>query len=685
MQAPGDAHGAVELRVHGVGGPRPESVLGIARGAGEAVRVAGDEQSGFYVRPGDDPEAPALEAQLWGNLTSRSRLQPLWILLLPFTLLNVAGWLHQPPRADAPEPWWLRLHRPLVRLLALTLTMTSVIWFAILLMDQLAWQLAVRWTSSVGARVAAGAVLVLLLIAAAFWLARRTQVRFEQVAGPPGPAAGPSLPGPPGELGEPGVWEQPRGAARLLAWHLLAALVAWAAAVAQALAWGRAGRPWLELGGLFILLGGVQLALLAGVLLLDVAGRLAQRRRPDAARDRWPRQGDRFRWLAPATAAALAVALSNASLAGWVQVADWLLERLAGPGPYRTGAEFALLDVAGLLVLVALVAAAATLWWRRRVPRGEVDRVLGEIAVDRAFAVQVVRARRFSELGRNLDRVLALPGLGFLALGVLAGLPRLARRPDGDPWPWLPTMRFDPEGLAFLPAGAQAWLRSVAGVVLVALTLLSLALVWLGRGSPRIRRATGVLWDVLTFWPRRYHPLAVRPYAERVVPELQRRVLHHLERGRRVVLAGYSQGSVLAFAALLSRPHLAAGTGLVTMGSPLAQLYARFFPAHLGAAGQFAALRALIAEVNPGLGDMAWATFWRDTDYIGKQVFGGGSPDDRQLPDPPVVDPAQPPPRAVAANVLRAHLGYFDAAEVEGWTLRLRTRLAGSPAPPGDG
>ena len=684
MQASGDPRAAVELRVHGVGGPRPESVLGMAPGAGEAVRVAGDELSGFYVRPGDDPGAPALEAQLWGRLTSRSRLQPLWIFLLPFTLLNVAGWLHQPPGGDGREPWWLRLHRPLARVLAVTLTMSSVVWFAILLLDQLAWQLGARWTGSVGGRVAAGAVLLLLVIAAAFLLARRTQVRFEQVTGPDGGAAGRPPGAAPAGLDDPRVWEQARGAARLLGGHLVAALATWLVVVLQALAWGRAGRPSLELGGLVILLGCVQLPLLACLLLLDAAGRLAQRG-AGARGDRWPRLGARFRWFGPVVAAALAVALSNASLAGWVQVTDWLLEHLAGPGPYRTGPEFGLLDVAGLLVVLAAVTAGATLWWHLRAPRAEVDLVLGEIAVEREFAVRVARARRFSGLGRDLDRVLAVPGLGFLVLGAAAGIPRLAARPAGDPWPWLPTMRFDPDGLAFLPAQAQAWLRSVAGVTMVVLTLASLVVVYLGRGSPRIRRATGVLWDVLTFWPRRYHPLAVRPYSERAVPELQRRVRHHLDRGRRVVLAGYSQGSVLAFAALLSRPDLAAGCALVTMGSPLAQLYARFFPADVGAGGQLPALRERIARANPGLDRMAWVTFWRDTDYIGKQVFGGGSPDDRQLPDPPPADPAHLPPRPVATLVLRAHLGYFDAPEVVDWTQRLRARLAGSPAAPGGG
>ena len=47
----------------------------------------------------------------------------------------------------------------------------------------------------------------------------------------------------------------------------------------------------------------------------------------------------------------------------------------------------------------------------------------------------------------------------------------------------------------------------------------------------KLRRTVGILWDVLTFWPRRFHPLGVRPYSERAVPEFQARIYNHL-RGR---------------------------------------------------------------------------------------------------------------------------------------------------------
>lgn len=97
-----------ELRVHGVSGTSPESLL--ARPLVE--QVAGDGIAGFYrprlkaewyddrprpERPAQD-DAPRLEGYNWGGLTSGSPGRALWLLLLPFTLVNIA------PRARPVEP-----------------------------------------------------------------------------------------------------------------------------------------------------------------------------------------------------------------------------------------------------------------------------------------------------------------------------------------------------------------------------------------------------------------------------------------------------------------------------------------------------------------------------------------------------------------------------------------------------
>lgn len=44
------------------------------------------------------------------------------------------------------------------------------------------------------------------------------------------------------------------------------------------------------------------------------------------------------------------------------------------------------------------------------------------------------------------------------------------------------------------------------------------------KASSTAGRILGNVWDVLTFWPLRYHPFAVPPYAERAVPELRHRL-----------------------------------------------------------------------------------------------------------------------------------------------------------------
>ncbi|MCP3976216.1 MAG: hypothetical protein GY720_17170, partial [bacterium] len=84
-----------ELRIHGVGGAAPESMLN-----DEAFLVAGNETSGFYrVDAGNhDPVASHAEAYSWGGLTSgggflQTLRKSLWIVLLPYAMINAAGWM----------------------------------------------------------------------------------------------------------------------------------------------------------------------------------------------------------------------------------------------------------------------------------------------------------------------------------------------------------------------------------------------------------------------------------------------------------------------------------------------------------------------------------------------------------------------------------------------------------------
>jgi hypothetical protein len=128
--------------------------------------------------------------------------------------------------------------------------------------------------------------------------------------------------------------------------------------------------------------------------------------------------------------------------------------------------------------------------------------------------------------------------------------------------------------------------------------------------DPSARRTIGILWDVGTFWPRAAHPFAPPCYAERAVPDLTWRMATWTSaaEGRRLVLSGHSQGSVLAAAAAWQlKPSVRKRVALLTYGSPLERLYGRWFPAHFGPD----ALSGLHREVD------CWRNLHRATDPIG--------------------------------------------------------------------
>jgi hypothetical protein len=138
----------MELRVHGVSGTPPEDLLDRPL----VAQVAGDRIAGFY-RPrlaeercdvGPDPfaepqpDAAQLVGYSWGGLTSGSPGRAIWLLLLPFTLVNIAPRARSPYRA--PEGWSTRLIWYLCRLLALALTLMLVMAAVGIGEDLIGWQ-----------------------------------------------------------------------------------------------------------------------------------------------------------------------------------------------------------------------------------------------------------------------------------------------------------------------------------------------------------------------------------------------------------------------------------------------------------------------------------------------------------------------------------------------------------------
>jgi hypothetical protein len=207
----------LELRVHGVHSTPPPSMLGVP--AGRVRQVAGDGLTGIY-RTDDGsvplrrlPEGVAVEAYSWGALTSGAS-GPLgwlrrvgWLFLLPFALLNLAYWA-RPELAVVPEgndpsqvardTRTARFSAALLRVAALLVTGFMVLTPLTIGVDLVAWQCYRREVSgcpvlpgwldfmqtNAPRRVAAGALLALLVVLVLWLLSRQSLARYEEVEEP---------------------------------------------------------------------------------------------------------------------------------------------------------------------------------------------------------------------------------------------------------------------------------------------------------------------------------------------------------------------------------------------------------------------------------------------------------------------------------------------------------------------
>ncbi|MEU5591694.1 hypothetical protein [Streptomyces sp. NPDC020298] len=255
---PEDTGAALELLVHGVGGTTPEKMLGDPR----TVRVTGDDTAAVFrraedvdagetdggERPGGHRAGPVPEAYVWCNLTSGNGARALWLLLLPFMVVNLAHWM----RPAAPgRPRTARLYGLLVRLAGLTLTVLLVAAACEVALDLAAWQCAgtgpcarrhswlgflspagsgAGWWSRPGRRLAVAALVPAALTALLWYLSHRTWSAYESQK-PLDRAPEPDEETGPTSLGRPGFWYGRRLVARLRAAHTAAGLLTVAAAV----------------------------------------------------------------------------------------------------------------------------------------------------------------------------------------------------------------------------------------------------------------------------------------------------------------------------------------------------------------------------------------------------------------------------------------------------------------------
>lgn len=715
---PVDLSGVTELRLHGVGGATPEQLLGDLA----PQQVSGDRIAGFYRTA--DARGRHIEAYSWGGLTSHSGTRVLWVLLLPFALANLAGWMCG--RVTHRGRWRFRLHRTAVRWASLGMTGNLLLLLAVIGSDLVGyqcgglpgcvdrwWLAPLRWgwtADHPGRRVLLGALLPLAVLGVLAVLSLRSIRRYEKVVPPlpegqrlPASRRGAAQPG--SGLAEPGFWHGRAAALDLGLLHLATGLAVLALVVAHTA--GTAGQaveaPVTVLAVRLVALvaGG---AVLAGALVLSAldacprwlpagllaaaAGALGSAGWFAAAQpafatlvgehlpglrnatnlgfaaifgtlvlvlgstmlDGRPRGG--FAGLGPFLVLVLGVAMLNVVLlAGTASMARLLGSGLAVYPVIQFSLPYLVLVPLGVGLLFALYQ-LWTLWRAGRSwtgirdwyathvssPPGEpqwwTDALAG--TGTRRWAARVARTRRLAELPREADLLLAaisVPGLGILLVV------------EVRVW------------LLGSPVWETAWTRTLSAYLGVAVPLLVVGLLRSGWRNLERRRRIGVLWDVFTFWPRAYHPLAPPSYAERAVPELQRRLWRIHDSGGRVVLAAHSQGSVIAAAALLQRAERPPGgdrVAMVSFGSPLGTLYGWAFPAYFGDE----VMRALVPATGSSVELVGWRSYHYRTDYVGRAVFEPPADPgvDLELPDPPtswhIYD--QPVPRP------GSHSGYWS-------------------------
>ncbi|HEV2087319.1 MAG TPA: hypothetical protein VGR21_03295 [Cryptosporangiaceae bacterium] len=459
--------------------------------------------------------------------------------------------------------------------------------------------------------------------------------------------------------------------------------------VALVLAYAAWARPdWASNGSLPGYSGTVTVVFLAQFgLLLAIAGTLAVLRRYRA-------EGcaPAFAGFGPVVVGALALFLACALAAGMAYRVGSLLDDRTVPRSYAWAAFGFTFAVAAIVVVtVGLVPVV-----RRRLAaaaRGDVIEDLGPPPAPgqpghrRFRQVQAAIANaRLTDRAPLLVTVVFVPGvLMAAAVSVVVAL----GNPD-------PRLFFGEAGWS---ATAVDWITTV-GTWLIGLS--AFGLLWLGIQTYRnqgYRRLVGIVWDLGTFWPRDAHPLAPPCYAERVVPELVQRLtwlsgvpLHEplppvaptgagdlaVPRAG-VVLSGHSQGSVLAAAAMLQlTEEIRARVAMLTYGSPLRRLYARYFPAYFGDR----CLDAVRDKLTPTDGPGRWTNLWRRTDPIGGWVQSsrpGGM--DIRFVDPLLVDI---PPWDTTTPPIYGHSDYqedpaYDRA-LAGLVRSLPPRRAPDPA-----
>ncbi|WP_189865711.1 hypothetical protein [Streptomyces poonensis] len=221
------------------------------------VRITGDGTAAVFrriddadaeSRPGDHRGKPVPEAYVWCNLTSGNGSRALWLLLLPFMVVNLAHWMRPTTHGRRRT---VRLYGLLVRLTGLTLTVLLVAAACEVALDLTAWQCAGTracaedhswlgflspdvsgggWWSQPGRRLALASLVPAALTGLLWYLSHRTWSTYESHE-PLHRTPGTEEEAEHTALSRPGFWYGRRLVARLRAAHTAAGFLTIAAAV----------------------------------------------------------------------------------------------------------------------------------------------------------------------------------------------------------------------------------------------------------------------------------------------------------------------------------------------------------------------------------------------------------------------------------------------------------------------
>ncbi len=569
----------------------------------------------------------------WGSLTSKSSLSAFWILLAPFAMANVAGWM-----SESPNVWsriWIRVaglsltgvfftqvaNMSLDIPLASGLSPTAIKWMYLFACAALVFGLG--WLSTQSTFKPLGFVERLRHLFWPTFLAMNPLMKEPTWNDPAGE----------GNVVGPVMWGVHSIVHRLRRIHLTFGMALLSVIVARV-----TGEGALELVGLAV--GGVMLVLIAlttgataanrGVLAMTAAAPLVglgllvwslSRLAMFALTPESIAISDDLTYEVALVLGASAVAgllgelLASRFRSGWVSLGLLTIGTLIGSTygltgamlveTYLTGssttaetfdggAAFVTVGMLGLALVIAIAFVVAML-----VPKPNSD--------DSPLRRGVLRARMILMVAAGYGAAVGATAALLSCRGPITGCDQAnIRMPD-----WVIE---DPEnltilfGLPFDPASVLGWAKILMVAVPAVLIVRSIGGGLLnGQDS---RRKVGILWDLGSFWPRWFHPLGPPGYGPYAVTRMQT-VISETKPG---VLAAHSQGSLIAAVALcLSEEGPAPGL-FITYGSQLGELYPALFPA----VGIGELVEAADAKV-----DGNWVNLWRPSDTIGGQVIPG--------------------------------------------------------------